>query len=325
MQQFSWARACAETFASDGELQVVVVGEPRPTAIAPLVRRGRLGRLELLGVRELHEPMDFLYADVFALEQLARALAGLGSPIFLRRIPADSPVVSAMRNAYDGRGIVICRPVGGCPWIPLDGSWTEPERHLNSSRRSALRRAERIAQTMGEVSYEVLSPNPLEVKSLLAETFRIEAASWKGRAGSALLCDAARGFFYLRYGAAACQKGILRLCFMRIGGRAAGMQIAVETGQSFWLLKIGYVDEFARCSPGMLLLRETIRHAAARGLRSYEFLGAVEPWTRVWTERVRECVSLRAYHHTMQGSAALVVDVAEAGVRRLVSKNGKSG
>ena len=44
------------------------------------------------------------------------------------------------------------------------------------------------------------------------------------------------------------------------------MQVAVETGGRFWLLKVGYDERFARCSPGSLLLLETIRHAATTGV-----------------------------------------------------------
>jgi CelD/BcsL family acetyltransferase involved in cellulose biosynthesis len=73
MQQFIWARACAESYCRRGDqLHVVTVGPAgRPTAIAPLIRRRGLGRLEMLGGREWYEPTDFLYADRPALDALA--------------------------------------------------------------------------------------------------------------------------------------------------------------------------------------------------------------------------------------------------------------
>ena len=95
------------------------------------------------------------------------------------------------------------------------------------------------------------------------------------------------------------------------------MQLAVECAGRFWLLKIGYDQEFQRCSPGILLIRETVRYAAARGLRGYEFLGIVEPWTEAWTDEVRPCVSVRAYPARWAGVAALAVDLADYARRRL--------
>jgi len=145
----------------------------------------------------------------------------------------------------------------------------------------------------------------------------VEASSWKGRQGTALACDPAQGAFYRRYAAAACRKGILRLCFLRIGDHTAAVEFAVEAEERFWLLKMGYDEAFARCSPGMLLLRETVREAANRGLRSFEFLGFPEGWIRMWTERVRPCLSIWAYPATPSGMAALTAHVAQTGWRKL--------
>jgi CelD/BcsL family acetyltransferase involved in cellulose biosynthesis len=87
------------------------------------------------------------------------------------------------------------------------------------------------------------------------------------------------------------------------------MQLAIECGNRFWLLKIGYDEAFARCSPGSLLLLETVRYAALRGLHSYEFLGTAEPWTHMWTTCMRPCVSLLAYPANRRGLAAFAADV----------------
>src|SRR2546428_512675 len=222
MQQYAWGSACAETLSRPSELHLVVVGPlQRPVAIAPLIRRqGELPRLELLGLRELHEPMDFVYREAADVAMLAEAVAQLGLPLFLERVPAESLTVSAVKHVYG------------------------------------------------------------------------------------------------RYAVAACRAGVLRLCFLRVGDRVAAVQFAIESDERFSLLKIGYDEAFARCSPGMLLMEETIRDAAKRGLRSYEFLGTAEPWTRVWTGRVRPCVSGRAYPLRRWGLAALTADVAQTGWRK---------
>jgi CelD/BcsL family acetyltransferase involved in cellulose biosynthesis len=322
MQGYAWYRACAATFATDWKSYVVTVGsQPHITAIAPLVRRqnGR-GRLELLG-DELGEPVDFVFAERSALIPLAEALAQSGLPLLLKRVPADSPLVAALRSACRWRGVVVSLPAIGSPWIALDAGWTSPESRVTSSMRSHLKRARRLAEKIGPVTCEVLSPTPDELVPLLEEAFRVEAAGWKGRLGSALACDTARGVFFRRYAALAAQKGILRLCFLRIGGQAAAMQFAVEDGHRFWLLKIGYDESFARCSPGSLLTQETVRYAAGRGLRSYEFLGIVEPWTQRWTRLVRPYVSVRVYPAGGKGMAVLATDVivaAKWGFRNIV-------
>jgi CelD/BcsL family acetyltransferase involved in cellulose biosynthesis len=316
---YMWARACAEALGDRYSLQVLAVGPPgHPIAIAPLARRRRpLAPLELLGVRELREPMDFLYDDASAAAALVRVLATLRAPLSLKRFPAGSLMLAAVADAYRQRGLVLSREAGGCPYIRLSERHAEPERELTGRRRSDLRRAQRRAESLGDVSHEILTPSPAEVDPLLEEAVRVEAAGWKGTAGTALAHDPVRHAIYSRYAAAACSQGILRLCFLRIGGRAAAMQVAVETGNRFWLLKVGYDEQFARCSPGSLLLAETIRHAATRGLHSYEFLGHAESWTRPWTRDARRCVHLEAYPFEARGVGALASDAAAVGGRRL--------
>jgi len=327
MQQHSWSQACWETLPIDGELNLVVVTTTSATgAIAPLVARsGRLHRLEHLGVRQILEPADFAYSDPAALEELASTLAGSGSPLLLERLPADSPTVRAIQEAYRGRGVVSLRPGNAFPRIVLDEAWREPERQLNSGRRSDLRRAVRNAEKIGPLQYQILTPKPDELGPLLDEAFEIEAANWKGREGTAMARDALRSAFYRRYAAAASRDGTLRLCFLRVGDRAVAMQYAVQCGGSFWLLKIGYREEFSRCSPGMLLIAETIRYAAAQQLSSYEFLGSAESWTRVWTTDERASLIVRAYPASVRGMAALAVDGAGVASRRVgrIARGGK--
>lgn len=318
MQQFAWIEACAATFAGEHALRLVVIGDARqPRGIAPLVARGNPERWHLLGVGELYEPADLIYSDPSVLPSLAAALANLGAPLVLERVFAHSPLIAAVRGAYQGRGLVVVRPVVGCPWIALEVGWTQPEQLLPPGRRSDMRRARRKAEEAGSVRYEVVSPTAAQLGPLLEEAFAVEAAGWKGREGTSLANDAALGSFYRRYAAAAADTGALRLAFMRIGGQTAAMQFAIECGQRFWLLKIGYDERFARCSPGALLMVETIRYAARRGLRTYEFLGTAQPWTRMWTEQVRPCVSLLAYPAGVKGALALAADTGRWARRRL--------
>ncbi len=319
MYQHIWVRCCLANSAAQNDLRILVLeGSEKPAAIAPLVERGhRLKRLELLAVDGMDEPMDFIYAEVPALAALADGLVKFGRPLFLKRILAESPVVAALRESFRGRGLVMTEPMPGCPWIPLDDSWMEPERHFDSGRRSDLRRMRRIAERMGVVHVEVLAPSPRELGPLLQEAFEVEIAGWKGRKGSAILSDAKREALHRRYAVAAAEKGILRLSFLRIGSRAAAMQLAVEYGGGFWLLKIGYDEQFARCSPGTLLTVETLRWAAERGLRSYEFLGKVEPWTKVWTRHVRPCLALWAYPAELRSMTHLTADFPKIVYRRL--------
>jgi CelD/BcsL family acetyltransferase involved in cellulose biosynthesis len=267
-------------------------------------------------VSELREPMDLLAEDAAALDRLAERLVEVGYPLRLERLSASSPTIAALERACRGRASLWVRPQPACPFIALDNSWRDPLAHLNAGRRSDWRRARRRAETLGPVETQILAPRPSELGDLLDLALQVEAKSWKGQAGSALACDDQRASFYRRYAAAASRAGLLRVCFLHIGGQPAAMQLAVQTGGGFWLLKIGYDQRFARCSPGMLLMHDTIAAAVREGLTSYEFLGQAEDWTDVWAPQVHEQVSLHVYPWRAQGLAALTIDGAGWLLRR---------
>ena len=90
------------------------------------------------------------------------------------------------------------------------------------------------------------------------------------------------------------------------------------------MLKIGYDESFARCSPGSLLLVESLRDAAARGLRSVELLGRWEPWTDIWTSHERRCVSLLAYPATLRGLSSLARDGAHYALDQIRRRFGRA-
>ncbi len=307
----AWALAYAGALPPRERLHVVSVGPPdAPVAIAPLVRQVPFGQLRWVGDR-LGEPMDVRWADPAALRLLADALAASGAALTLHRVPAGSPTIDALSAGYGGRGLVRRRPAVGSPVIALDESWAEPQRKFNSGRRSDFRRALRRAGEQGEVTFEILTPSPGELGPLLDEAFAVEAAGWKGAKGTALRQDPVVGRFFSTYSAAAAKEGILRLCFMRIGGRAVATQLAVEYAGRFWLLKIGYDESLARCSPGTLLMLHTLGDAATRGLASYEFLGSEAPWTAMWTSEVRATATVGAYPPRPAAAAALAADAVE--------------
>jgi CelD/BcsL family acetyltransferase involved in cellulose biosynthesis len=304
-----WLRAWAETYGAEYRLRLVAVAAAdRIAAVAPLVRRrGRPGSLELPGERELGEPMDFLAADAQAAAALGEALGRARLPLFLRRVPADGVATASLGRWRRGR-LMIVRPIAGLPSLALDDRWRDPVERFNPGRRSDLRRAMRHARAIGPVRCATVTPAPGDLGPLLEEAFAVEGASWKARAGTELGPGTRLGAFFRRYAGAASRDGALRLCFLRIGGRTAAMQIAVERGSRLWLLKIAYDEAFARCSPGTLLMLHTLAYAAERGLRSCEFLGSAEPWTAMWTEAARPCAAVAAYPLTPRGGLALVTD-----------------
>lgn len=318
-QRFAWIRACAASFAE--ELRFVLVErDGELAAVAPLVPKKSV--LELVGAKDLYEPADFAYRDEEALLSLAQELRRRKERFVIPRIAATSPTVAALKRAFRGRGGLFVRPAGATPVVLLgDG---DPEERFSSRRRSDLRRARRRAEALGPVAAEVALPRAQDVAAVLDEFYEVEAAGWKGEEGTALVNDPDRRRFFDEYARAAAAEGSLRVAALRIAGETAAMQLAVEHGRRLWLLKIGYDERFARCSPGTLLLLETLRWASGADLDAVELLGRRESWTRLFTEEARECVAIHAYPATLHGVRALVSDGTRQSRRRAIARSGNA-
>ena len=252
MQSRAWIAACAETFAGDNGLNVIVVEDDKGVAaVAPMVRNPGFCRTnEMIGGEELCEPSDLIYRDEQALAVLVDLLVSERMPLMFPRVPVSSASIAAIRRGFQGAGVIL-RPQCKCPYIALRPGGKAPDKLLSCSLRSDLRRAERKADALGKVTYELHAPRTsAEFLPLYEQLLRIEAAGWKGKEGSALAKNETQRAFFSRYGVLASQAGQLRLAFLRVDGVLAAMQYAVEWNGAFWLFKVGYDEAFAKCSPG---------------------------------------------------------------------------
>ncbi|MFT3847230.1 MAG: GNAT family N-acetyltransferase [Propionivibrio sp.] len=314
MQIRAWSEARASLPSSSARLYCPAVLDGREIrAIAITMLSGGW----LCELPTMFEPSDLIWDSEASLEILAKTLARQPHPLCLERVPMDSPSIAALRHAYAGRGIVLQTAAMPTPKIDLESFQGDSTTFLNAGRRSDFRRAERRAASFGSVEFEIHAPTTgVELQRLLGEAYAVNAASWKAGAGTALTTDHAQGSFFTHFANSASADGIVRIAFMRIDGQAVAMQIAVEWQRRFWLLKISYDDAYARCSPGHLLMRHTLRHAIQTGLLSYELMGIMDDWTGQWASERRRYVRVRA----IPFSAAVFKMLARKSVRSIHSR-----
>lgn len=322
--QHEFYMAAARAFCPPQTLSIVTLRRNRELlAAAPLCDIG--GRLELLGGRFLGEPSGLLYRDDTALALLADALLGLRRPLLLARLDAAGAEAARFAGLMRGRALCSQRATPGSPWLPITGDWHAFEAGLTSRRRNSLRRAQRRAEAIGEPRYEIIAPGPAAAAERFDDILRVEAAGWKGRGGTALEHDAALRRFFRLYSQAAAARGLLRLGFLRLDERIVAIQIALVHARRLWVLKIGYDESFAACSPGVLLMHAMVQRAFVERLEAVEFLGHCEPWLRLWTERAHDYVGFRAYPFSLAALAALGRDLTGLVLRRAGRRGNGAG
>jgi CelD/BcsL family acetyltransferase involved in cellulose biosynthesis len=318
--------ACAEAFCESLRPAVHVLRSGgRIAAIAPLAlvhghvdgrRRPGVRRLEMLATFG-GKTGGFLYRDEESLTKLLRCLLAGRRPISLSRLESVGVEARLLRGLAPRSSLCVIRDAGTSVWVPLDPSWSAFEARISSKRLRELRRERKRAEELGEVRFEVVAADEGNVDRYLQAFYQVEAAGWKTRAGTAILSVPYMERFQSLSARAAARLGLLRFYFLRIKDEAAAAQLVIDHGNRLWELKAGYDERFRRVSPGTLLDCEILRHACERGYEAVEFLGAVEPYKAVWTDRRHHFCSIRVYPlRSPLGQIALAHDlVAFAGGR----------
>lgn len=298
-----WFVTAASAFVpTDPVKAYTAIADDDSRAVAALVTSHRFGISFHHPPGEwLDEPFDLPHTGEAAIRLLIDQLVKSRKPIRFKRLYADSEALCLLREASRGRGHLTIEDDGPAPSIVLDPERDEPDHRLNSGRRSDMRRARRRAEAIGAVEISIESPTETECDEMLQMASTVEGSGWKTQQGTSVLTNEKFATFFTSFCRKAASQGQLRIGLLKIGGKTAAAQIAIERGRAFWVLKVGYDPEFAACSPGILLMHEAIAYAASRKLERLELLGRMEPWIAMWQPILRDTVTVHFYPHSIAG------------------------
>jgi CelD/BcsL family acetyltransferase involved in cellulose biosynthesis len=309
--EHAWLRTWWECFGGESSLYILVVTSAgRLTAVAPLmltnIRMWGLSLRRLSFLYNSHVPRagfivaeraDEVYEAIWKQLREKREW----DLIQLCQLVTGSSTFHALRSLA-GRDLwpadVWCS--GASPYVPLDGGWEAYYRTLPAKHRSNLRNRLGRLNKAGSVEFETVDGGD-QLPASLSEGLRLEAAAWKGDAGTAILNDPNVTRFYALLSGRAAERGWLRLNFLRAGTEAVAFDYSLEYRNRMFLLKLGYDPEFSPYSPSNLLLFLSLRGAFDRGLDEYDFLGEEAEWKRCWASCTRPNNWLYIFRPSLKG------------------------
>ena len=315
----AWFRAAAGALhAGESLCTLTLHRDGRLAGVAPLVESRRDGarHLEFIGSNGLYEPSSLIAADSEALSRLCHAIVDRRLPAALLRFPGESGIAAALHAAARGRGRVLDVASPPCAYADLLPGWPAYLATRDSKLlHEVARKRRRLAAKQG-LGFEMLSPRPDEVETVIDEAVDVEADGWKSRAGSAMRHNPRIRDFIRTLATSFAARGALRVAFLRSGGRAIAMRIMLEWDRRLWAMKTGYRESERRWSPGMLLTHDTLEEAGRRGLRGFEFLGSGDRLQPAWTTGTRALQSCVYYPYSLRGAWTFAVDAASQFRRR---------
>jgi CelD/BcsL family acetyltransferase involved in cellulose biosynthesis len=231
------------------------------------------GRLRFLGGSDVTDYMgpvarpglertaaNGLIAAVLELPWTEADLAGL---------PHGSAWLQALEDAAGARGVAMeCQSDGVAPLIELPGSFDRYLADLPSKLRHEMRRKERrLVEEAG--NYRIALSTPETVGEDLNRFMELHRSS-PGPKGTFM--RAGMETFFRRLGESLVPTHQFQLAFMEVEGQKAAGAIGFAYGDTFSLYNSAFDREFARWSPGMVLVTNLIRRAAEAGRKRFDML-----------------------------------------------------
>ena len=239
----------------------------RLVGLMVLVRpRGRhFNPLPVLRAAELYAPLSTPLldaerpAEIWAAMLAALAREGIGA-LALPFLGAGGPVAAALREAAAG-GFPLA-VLGGHRRALLPGGCTGADYMRSTLERRRRREADRQRRRLsdqGSLDFAV-ARSPAEVAAALDGFLALEAAGWKGRAGTALAAAPGAAAYFREAAEAGARAGAFRVATLLLDGRPVAAGLVSIAGRRAFYVKTAYDEDLARYSPGLLLTLDLTAH-----------------------------------------------------------------
>ena len=216
-----------------------------------------------------------------------------GSPILFQTITTDGAFFATLMgvardiNAPSAAVRVweraALRPVG-----TFDG-WFES--NFSRKRRKEYRRIRTRLAEQGKLAMETWNGSE-PIERWIDELLSLEAKGWKGRQKTAILNNARMEAALTRALHSLAREGSLRFWKLSLNGEPVAMMFALVSGAQAWLGKIAYDENYARHSPGVLLILDVTKALFEEpGIRLVDSCAIPgHPMIdNIWRERIQMC------------------------------------
>ncbi len=318
--RFEWIKNCAETLRPKEKIKIFILiedGELKSVIPLALKKNFIYEGYEIIGSSLHKEPECFLYKDEESLYRLLKAIIESGKTLYIRGIRTCSIEAQCIERLLKEKRLAAAVKDAHVLFLPVSGSWDSFLETISSSRRSSIKRLKRIAERSGELKAQIITPDAGTIDSLLEEVFQVEASNWKIRMGTSMLYNSRLGTFFRNYLKDISMLGFSRFCFLRINDKPVAVQLGMEYANRLWILKIGFDENWSKCSPGIILMNEVIKYAFDKKISSVEFLGGDEPWLHIWTDLFHDLIAYQIYQPNFIAVPDLISEFSSGAVSKL--------
>lgn len=198
-----------------------------------------------------------------------------------RDLPENSALLQMVRSQFGG-SVIEDAP---CVTIALDAWRARPSAAGPERIVTDLRRCRRRAEELGTLRVELAST--FDLSDALEALFRLHARRWRAVGQEGVLNGTELHAFHREIAAQFSQRKWLRLYRLFLGGRLIAASYGFFLRSRAYYYIAGFDPEFAKFSPGKMLLYHFISEAAAGDAIEFDFLRGVEEYKFRWGGKSR--------------------------------------
>lgn len=285
-------QAKSAVFAHPLRLMVIVLrrGDGTLWGIAPLM----VEDTQPPTVRFLGEGVSD-YADVLVTGERRRFCAALlevlghhlgRAGVDLRQFPESSPNYPALMTALADSGIQAQDELDErCPFLAVQGTWQDYYATVSKSHRDDVARCCRRLSDLAELTcrrHDHVTPERL------AGFADINRARQQRLGHASLYDNPFKLDFVRRVTPAFNQSGAMRAWSLELGGQMIAYVYGFLWDNVYFYWNIGLLPEYARYSPGKVLLARMLEAAFAEGLTAFDFMRGDESYKFIWARGCRD-------------------------------------
>ncbi|MGB7547414.1 MAG: GNAT family N-acetyltransferase [Terracidiphilus sp.] len=200
---------------------------------------------------------------------------------------AITHIESALKRA--GLPYRLLREEERCPFMPIDGPWSEILGRRSSATRHTFRnRQSRLNKMTGEGLRVRILDDPHKEPGLLEKMIALEAQKHVGGKPSPPFLGVHSEVFASLFDSLG-PKGWLCVAMMELDDRLLAWHLLFRCGGKLWGYLTAYDHDFSHLSPGSMLVPAIVDYGFAHGYTEYDFLSGEEPYKMQWAT---------GFHHT---------------------------
>ncbi|MGE5309123.1 MAG: GNAT family N-acetyltransferase [Deltaproteobacteria bacterium] len=308
---FNWFSFWWKMFGRGGRMLILVFSQDGvPVAILPLMRKLELWRglpvSTVMFMANYYSGRTGIIGRPEATKDLiAPALKYLRdggfNMLYLNFLSEDSVAEQAFRELLPASGLGFRKMLGDVsPYIRIDSTWQDFLKTRSRNLREKVRRTENSFARSQKHSLTFVTA-PEDVAAAMDRIVAISRRTWKFREGTAIANDRAKIEFYRQYGECAAKKGMLKIAMLEYEGKQIAFTYEIKYGNRDYFLKTGFDEGYARLSPGIFILSESIKEAFSTGCTEYDLLGQNEGYKMKFTDLVRTHYKYWVFNDTVYG------------------------